>query len=81
MLEIIKEIIVKWDPIGLMGFAPKDEYDYECYLIFFELEKKQESLDKIIYKVFKDSFEETFQADLARCAEIAVEIENRINKG
>ena len=31
MLEIIKDIIVKWDPIGLMEYAPPDEYD-NCLL-------------------------------------------------
>lgn len=80
MFKIIKEIIVKWDPVGLMGFAPKDEYDDECYLIVNELEKKQESLDMTIYRVFSDRFGETFQSDFTSCMETAVEIENRINK-
>lgn len=78
MLEVIREIVIKWDPIELMDFAPLDEYDNECYLIFKEFAKKKESLDKIIYKVFKDSFGEVFQADLEKCMEVAAEIENRI---
>ena len=49
MLEIIKDIIVKWDPIGLMEYAPPDEYDNECHLILEALIKKQASLGKIIY--------------------------------
>lgn len=26
MLEVIREIVIKWDPIELMDFAPLDEY-------------------------------------------------------
>lgn len=80
MLEIIKEIITKWDPIGLMGFAPPDECDHECCLIFDEFANKKESLGKIIYEVFKDNFGEEFQADLGGCTAVASEIESRISK-
>lgn len=80
MLEIIKEVVAEWDPIGLMGFAPLDEYDDECCLIFNEFIQTQESLDKIIYKVFKDNFGEEFQADLENCIEVAAKIESRISK-
>lgn len=77
MLEIIKDIIVKWDPIGLMEYAPPDEYDNECHLILEALIKKQASLGKIIYDVFVDNFGEEFQVDLAKCMDVAAEIENR----
>ena len=80
MLEIIKEVIFKWDPIGLMEFAPPDEYDDECCLILNEFAQTQESLGEIIYKVFKDNFGEAFQADLDNCLEVATEIESRISK-
>lgn len=80
MLEIIKEVVSKWDPIGLMEFAPSDEYDDECCLIFNEFAKTQESLGEIIYKVFKDNFGEEFRADLKKCLEIATEIESRVSK-
>ena len=78
MFDIIKEIIVKWDPIGLMEFAPPDEYDNECQLILDRFIKKQESLGKIIYDVFSNNFDEEFKQDLSNCIEIATEIENRI---
>ena len=78
MLEVIKAVVAKWDPIGLMEFAPSDEYDDECCLIFIEFAKTQESLGKIIYKVIKDNFGEEFQADLENCVEVATEIESRI---
>ena len=32
MFEVIREIIVKWDPIGLMDIAPPDEYDSSVVL-------------------------------------------------
>lgn len=80
MLEIIKEVIVKWDPIGLMGFAPPDEYDDECKLIFDKFTKKQELLDKIIYDIFNNSFGDAFQDDFSTCQKVATEIENRISK-
>ena len=80
MLEIIKEVIVKWDPIGLMGFAPPDEYDDECQLIFDKFTKKQELLDKIIYDIFNNSFGDAFQDNLSTCQKVATEIENRISK-
>lgn len=41
MFEIIKEVIVKWDPFGLMEFAPSDEYDDECRMILDEFSKKK----------------------------------------
>lgn len=78
MFDIIKEIIVKWDPIGLMEFAPPDEYDNECQLILDRFIKKQESLGEIIYDVFSNNFDEEFKQDLSNCIEIATEIENRI---
>lgn len=80
MLEIIKEIVTEWDPIGLMGFAPSDEYDDECCLIFNEFVKMQEPLGEIMYKVFKDNFGEVFQADMEECLEAAAEIESRVSK-
>lgn len=81
MFEIIKEVIVKWDPIGLMGFAPPDEYDDECALILDEFIQNQESLGKVIYGVFSNSFGESFKEDLSKCMEVGEEIETRINKG
>ena len=79
MLQVIKEVITKWDPIGLMEFAPYDEYYGECLIILNELTLKQETLGRIIYRVFKNNFGEVFQADLKKCIEIATEIESQTN--
>ena len=80
MFNIIKEVIVKWDPIHLMGFAPKDEYDYECQLILDRFVKGQEILGEIIYEVFRESFGEEFRIDISKCMETAEEMEGRIGK-
>ena len=80
MFEIIKDIITKWDPIGLMEFAPPDEYDDECYLILNMFIQKQEVLGKVIYDVFNNSFGESFQENLSQCMKVGREIEIRINK-
>ena len=74
MLEIIKKVINEWDPIGLIEFAPQDEYDNECLLIFQEFSRTQESLGKVIYDTFRKSFGETFQDDLSDCIKIAAKI-------
>lgn len=78
MFEIIKETIIKWDPIGLMGFAPLDEYDDECNLIFDAFIQKQGSLGQVIYDVFDNSFGESFRDDLSKCMEVGAEIELRL---
>lgn len=77
MLEIIKKAIIEWDPIGLMKFAPIDEYNEECQLIFQEFSKNQEALGKVIYNTFKTSFSEAFHEDLNTCIKIATEIIER----
>ena len=78
MLEVIKSIVVKWDLIGLMEFAPLDEYDDECMMIYIKYIQSYESLGKIIYDVFNDSFGEAFQEDYSKCMQIAMTIESKI---
>ena len=80
MFEIIKNVIVKWDPISLMEFAPPDEYDQECTDIFQAYTQKCKPLCEIIYDVFTEAFEDEFKDDISKCAEIADEIENLLKK-
>ena len=75
MFEIIKNVIVKWDPISLMEFAPSDEYDQECINILQAYTKKCKPLNEIIYDVFSKAFENEFKDDISKCTEIADEIE------
>lgn len=77
MLEIIKSIITKWDPINLMGFAPLDEYDDECMQIYKEYSQGEEKLENIIYSVFKRAFGEEFKENLSNCTKVANEIETK----
>lgn len=80
MFDIIKNVIVKWDPISLMEFAPPDEYDQECTDIFQAYTEKEKPLREIIYDVFTNAFEDEFRDDISKCAEIAYEIETLIRK-
>lgn len=75
MLEIIKSVIRRWDPISLMEFAPQDEYDPECADILRAYTERRKPLSEIIYDVFTQAFGDTFKCDISRCAEIAAEIE------
>ena len=80
MFEIIKNIIVKWDPISLMEFAPPDEYDQECTDIFQAYTKKCKPLCEIIYDVFSEAFGHEFKDDISKCTEVADEIETLLRK-
>ena len=75
MFEIIKNVIIKWDPISLMEFAPPDEYDQECTDIFQAYTEKRKPLSEIIYDVFTEAFEDEFKDDISKCTAIANEIE------
>lgn len=76
MFEIIKAIIDEWDPISLLEFAPSDEYDYECRLIFENYIKHKEKLGKTIFDIFKYCFGDEFQKDIVECDQIAKDIES-----
>lgn len=69
--EIIKSVIDKWDPIELLVFAPKDEYDEESKQIFKCYSNDIQELGKIIFNVFRVAFEETFTRDLEECINVA----------
>ena len=75
MFEIVKKVIVKWDPIFLMDLAPSDEYDTECIDIVKEYNGRLKPLNEIIYNVFVNAFGAEFKEDISRCTEIADEIE------
>lgn len=80
MFEIIKNVIVKWDPISLMEFAPQDEYDQECSEILQAYTEKIKPLREIIYDVFTNAFGDEFKYDITTCDKIANEIEDLIKK-
>lgn len=60
-MKTIKDIIDKNDPIGLINIgAPSDEYDSETKQISNGLDKcnSEEDVLNMVYKIFKDSFDE-----------------------
>lgn len=73
--EIVKKEIDKWDPIGLLSYAPLDEYDIECREIFSRIQNndaKQNGM--IIYKIFSEAFGATFDKSIDECVYIAKKI-------
>lgn len=80
----IKEIIIAWDPIGLIySGAPNNEYDYEISQIANSINDKItiDALAKTIYKVFSDSFgKDTFNNDFDECLKIAIKCFNLLDE-
>ena len=73
----IKEIVNRWDPIGLLAHAPDDEYDFEIQSITNSVIEgmSEAEVGKIVYNVFANSFgENTFQKSIIECNRIAKEI-------
>ena len=75
--ETIKKIIDQWDPIDLLYFAPKNEYDFEIRRILSSISYDDtiETLGNLIYEVFIDSFGNiSFSKSLEECKMIAKRI-------
>lgn len=75
--EKVKETIDKWDPIDLLYFAPKNEYDFEVKRIMdlASEDSSKEALGNIVHKVFMDSFgNNTFTKSMDECIHIASEM-------
>ena len=81
MLEIIKKVIIDWDPAERLIFTAPSGYEDECLEIYERYSKSDhEPLGEIIYDVFYNSFGEKFQEDLSDCMRVAQEIEKRLEK-
>ncbi len=72
----MNNILNEWDPIGLIIFAPEDEYAKEAEDICKQLNKEMtlEEIANIIYTVFEDLFGEVFEASYEECFEIAKKV-------
>jgi hypothetical protein len=72
-MRSVKEVIDHWDPIDLLAFAPKDEYHTEIERIELLLSETDDVLilSEGIYKIFTESFDETFQKGRDECYKIA----------
>ncbi len=83
-LQVIREIINKWDPIGLLKLgAPRGEYDLEINRISCKIEKIKnvQELADVIYNVFNETFNyHTFDRKYLECKIVAEEMWNKIMK-
>jgi len=82
--KTLRSIINKWDPVDLMPFAPKDEYDPEVKEIekYIHEHKENITLDELtdkIYNVFVTFFGEfVFVKTKEDCADVAKKILKKI---
>ena len=65
--DIVKSVIDKADPIGLLGLCcPTDEYDSEVEMIFARIRKgmSADEIAKVIHAVFFEMFSESIDTKL-----------------
>ena len=70
----VKEIINAWDPIGLLDYAPNDEYEMEINAVvnLLEITTDTDKLTAGIFQIFLKSFGEgVFIKNKDECAQIA----------
>lgn len=73
--DIIKSVVDKADPIGLLGMCcPADEYDSEIGMIFARIRKgmSADEIAKVIHAVFFEMFSES--VDIKLCDAMACEM-------
>ena len=74
--EKIRDVVNRYDPMGLLDICPEDEYDPEIELMIARVEKGMtvEELAGIVHAVFLEMFEESLDSGL--CVAMAEEIHN-----
>lgn len=73
--DIVKSVVDKADPIGLLGMCcPADEYDSEIEIIFARIRKgmSADEIAKVIHAVFLEMFNESIDTKL--CDTMACEM-------
>lgn len=78
LFKSIKQVIDEWDPIGLLDFAPDDEYVEECQQIFENYCNDTNQLGEVIFNIFKKSFEDSFTKNKEDCIDIAKMIQDNL---
>ena len=76
-IKYITNVINAWDPIDLLAFAPKDEYEYEIMLIAKLLKKTNdvEEVAKGIQRIFSERFgDDIFKKNIQECTCVAKSI-------
>lgn len=84
MQEIIETIINSWDPLGLLPYSPKDEYEKEVRSICKLLSETKDVsvLASGIYHIFIADFgKDIFDKKIDDCIPIAESIICEIGKG
>lgn len=79
MPNSIKQIIDKWDPIGLSAISPTDEYSSEIKQIENYIKNNDnvisEQLAQEINSIFLEAFgEEIYHSDMSQCLIISQKI-------
>lgn len=82
--DIIEKIINKWDPIDLISsYAPRDEYQYEIYLLndwYCNNIVDLTGLANAIYNIFIHSFgKDVFCKTYDDCKKVAMDIVAQID--
>lgn len=71
LFKSVKQVIDEWDPIGLLDFAPDDEYSEECQQILENYCNDTNKLGEIIFNIFKNNFDDAFTQTKENCIDIA----------
>ena len=80
--EIVRANINHWDPVVLIGFCPKDEYETEISEIVnaINVDITNDEFAAVIYHVFSKWFGDDFKKTLSDCSVIARKILYEISK-
>lgn len=78
-MDWLAKIINEWDPIGLMGCSPENEYNLEIQEIRSRTLgiSEEEMMADIIYEVFKKYFDSSFTKSKMECIDVARIIINK----
>jgi len=74
---LVKEIVNKIDPIGLLKQgAPSDEYEEEIQRIAakFRICNSTEDIQKLVYNIFKENFGQETAGDISLYLDIAQQL-------
>ncbi len=77
MKNLVRQVIHKWNPYGLLPHAPDDEFDSEITKAIEALQQAStlEEFAGSIQKIFSESFGESFKYE--ECLAVATQIWNK----
>lgn len=83
LIQLVKEIIDQWDPIGLLLFCPPDEYDMEieCIAAIATKDIDVGTLALEIQAIFQKYFgSDTFRNDYDECLKTAIILKQKLQE-